>query len=199
MLSVEKLSSPFFPETSFQAEQGECICIHGQSGSGKTLLLRAIADLDQNSGTIMLDNHLRETMPAEQWRRQVTYLPAESHWWSVEVSDHFISENTDFTVLDLSPQIGHWQVTHLSSGEKQRLALLRALDHSPRVLLLDEVTANLDKKNTQRVEHLLQSRMQQGLTLVWVSHDSQQRARMASKSYCINNGKFQLDNNHGPD
>ncbi len=196
-LAIEQLSSPLLPTVSFQAEAGSCICIYGESGTGKTLLLRAIADLDPNSGNITLDGEARDNYPADQWRRLVSYLPAESHWWSNDVRDHFNSDSTEFASLGLPEEIGSWQVSHLSSGEKQRLALLRALDHNPQVLLLDEVTANLDEENTQRVERLLNDKLKAGLTLIWVSHDRQQRARMATQSYLIQDKKFLREPDHG--
>ncbi len=87
-------------------------------------------------------------------------------------------------------QIAKWQVSRLSSGERQRLALLRALDHNPKVLLLDEVTANLDQENTLKVENLIKSRLQQGLIVIWVSHDQDQRERMADMSFLIDKNGF---------
>ena len=63
---------------------------------------------------------------------------------------------------------------------------MRALDHAPKVLLLDEVTANLDEENTLRVEALIKSHLEQGLTVIWVSHDQSQRSRMADTSWLIN-------------
>jgi ABC-type iron transport system FetAB ATPase subunit len=193
MLTIEQLSSPLLATISFQLEPGECICIHGPSGSGKTLLLRAIADLDVNSGTVRLDNRAREDYSPQLWRQRVTYLPAESHWWSSEVKDHFSRIDTDFSRLDLPREIGNWKVDNLSSGERQRLALLRALDHDPQVLLLDEVSANLDEENTGRVEQLIRERLASGLAVIWVSHDKNQRQRMATRSYRIQNGHFSLD------
>jgi phosphate-transporting ATPase len=190
VLTVSNLHSSLFQSVSFAAETGQCICIYGESGSGKTLLLRAIADLDPNEGTIQLHEQSRADMSADQWRRQVTYLPAESFWWNNTVSEHFENHNTDWTGLGLSTEIGQWQVSRLSSGERQRLALLRALDHNPKVLLLDEVTANLDEENTLRVEALIKNRLSQGLIVIWVSHDSSQRHRMASASYLIDQHGF---------
>ncbi len=77
MISIKSLQTALFKPVSFQAEKGQCVCIYGESGSGKTLLLRAIADLDPNEGTVELDNLPRDSVSADQWRRRVTYLPAE--------------------------------------------------------------------------------------------------------------------------
>ena len=199
MLSIKQLTSPLLPTVSFNAEPGHCICISGESGSGKTLLLRAIADLDPNSGAVTLDGETRESLSADKWRQRVTYLPAESHWWSEEVKDHFTKNRIDYSALGLPDEVSNWQVARLSSGERQRLALLRALDHSPQVLLLDEVTANLDEENTRKVEQFIADKIRQGLAVIWVSHDRQQRRRMATQSYLIRNGEFVREDDNGAD
>ena len=190
MIRIKNLHSALFSSVSFEAEQGQCVCIHGESGTGKTLLLRAIADLDPNEGSVELNNQFRDNIDADQWRRQVTYLPAESFWWSTHVAEHFESKGTDWSMLGLSQQIGDWQISRLSSGERQRLALLRALDHDPQVLLLDEVTANLDEENTLKVEALIKSRLHHGLIVIWVSHDKAQRQRIADQSFVIDENGF---------
>jgi ABC-type iron transport system FetAB ATPase subunit len=75
-----------------------------------------------------------------------------------------------------------WQVSRLSTGEKQRLALARALMNQPRVLLLDEPTASLDAANTQVVEALIAGyRRDSGTAVLWVSHDAEQAARVADR------------------
>lgn len=183
MITIEKLSNSFLPTITLSAKAGECICIYGESGSGKTLLLRAIADLDPNTGNVSLDHLSREQIAADQWRKQVTYLPAESHWWSETVKDHFQEPLPDWSELALAKQISDWKIAHLSSGERQRLALLRALQHQPSVLLLDEITANLDSENTQRVEKRLKRETDNGLTLIMVSHDASQRERLADRIF----------------
>jgi len=64
-------------------------CPARPSGAGKSLLLRAIADLDPNEGTVKLDGMLREAVPAPHWRSQVTYVAAEPGWWGDTVQEHF--------------------------------------------------------------------------------------------------------------
>ena len=81
----------------------------------------------------------------------------------------------DASVLD-------WDITRLSSGEKQRLALARALSLKPRALLLDEPTANLDQTHSAAVETLVGTyRVDHGIPVLWVSHDGAQRRRVAQR------------------
>lgn len=159
------------------------ICgISGASGSGKTLLLRAIADLESHSGEMWLDEIDSEKISGPEWRKKVAYLPAESHWWFETAGQHFFKRPSD-EVLEktgFSPEVMDWEISRLSTGEKQRLAVLRLLQNKPDVLLLDEPTASLDAKNISAVEFLIQDYVKQNNAgCVWVSHDPEQIARVA--------------------
>ena len=71
-----------------------------------------------------------EDMSAPDWRKQVTYVGPKSAWWQDQVSDHFQDKDWLASILpdvDLSPKVINWPVSRLSSGEAQRLVLLRAL------------------------------------------------------------------------
>jgi ABC-type iron transport system FetAB ATPase subunit len=170
---------------SLEVYAGEIIFIHGKSGSGKTLLLRSLADLDQHNGLIHFDDVAQSDMKPTQWRQKVGYLAGESAWWDETVRTHFPSEiSITLETLHLPDNILDSTVQNLSIGEKQRLALLRLLNHAPDILLLDEPTANLDQANVQNVEKLISSYVKtRQRAAVWVSHDPSQAARLADRSY----------------
>ena len=89
----------------------------------------------------------------------------------------------------ITPVKVEWEVQRLSSGERQRLAIARALAGGPAALLLDEPTANLDHTSTKRVERLIAAwRDQTGGCVLWVSHDPAQRARVADAQFEIRDG-----------
>lgn len=182
LLSVESLSR-LHVQASFELGSGECVALQGASGSGKTLLMRAIADLDPNKGIITLDGARRESMPAPQWRRQVTYVSAEPGWWADTVREHFTSwESVQALIYQLQlPDCRDWRVDRLSTGERQRLALARALMLQSRVLLLDEPTSGLDKSSTAAVESIIQNRQSTGTAVIWCTHDNRQAKRVASR------------------
>ena len=170
---------------SLDLAAGECVTLRGASGSGKSLLLRAIADLDPHEGRTTLDGVACAEIPAPLWRRQVALLPAESQWWADDVGAHFPPDDCPYwEPLGFNAEVRHWQVSRLSSGEKQRLALSRALMNRPRVLLLDEPTASLDPTNIQAVEALVRAYQKEtGAAVLWVSHDAAQAARVGRRHF----------------
>ena len=77
LLTVKRLARPpILQPVSFELGAGECVAVRGASGSGKTAMLRALADLDPTDGTVGLDGVDRMAMPAPDWRRRVTYVAA---------------------------------------------------------------------------------------------------------------------------
>ena len=173
---------------SFNLQDGECVALQGPSGVGKTLLLRAIADLDPSDGTVKLDGTLREAMPAPAWRKQVTYLAAEPGWWSDTVQEHFTAWGDALPLvkrLGLPDDCGPWPVQRLSTGERQRLGLVRALMLRSRVLLLDEPTSALDSASAASVESVIAERISHGTSVVWSTHDNAQARRMSSRIFAM--------------
>ena len=163
---------------------GKCLAITGASGSGKSLFLRLIADLDPSEGDVFLDERARRDMPAPDWRRQVVYNPAEPGWWADDVASHF----ADLAVAQaMAPQLGlkpallDGPVLRLSTGERQRLGLLRALALEPKVLLLDEPTGALDADNIALVETVLRQRLDAGTTILLVTHSDAQAKRLCDQ------------------
>jgi len=175
-------------------EPGECTGISGASGAGKTLLLRAIADLDPHQGEVFLDGRRASELPAPRWRRQVTMLPAESRWWYDRVGEHFPQVNHEWLEgLGFDSHILSAPVSRLSTGERQRLALVRMISLAPRVLLLDEPTASLDSHNLRRVEELVaRYRDACRAPVLWISHNTRQLQRVTNRQFLLKNGALVL-------
>jgi ABC-type multidrug transport system ATPase subunit len=175
-------------------DAGACVSIQGKSGSGKSVLLRMIADLDPHEGDAFLDGRACSQMPAPAWRRLVTYVPAESGWWDERVDAHFV-KGTDFgallPTLGIPAEAPSWPVARLSTGERQRLSLLRALCPTNRVLLLDEPTSGLDVESVGLVEALLRTRLSLGTAILMVTHDPDQAERMASRRLHLHDGRLE--------
>lgn len=165
----------------------ELVCLSGASGSGKSLLLRAIADLIVHKGEAYLDKDKCSSIHPVQWRKWVGLLPAESAWWLDRVGDHFLKEkNPHFDLLNLSADSFNWDISRCSTGEKQRLAIVRLLEQKPKVLLLDEPTASLDPVSVTAVETLIKNYANEfKVPVIWVSHDRQQIKRLAQREFKI--------------
>jgi ABC-type iron transport system FetAB ATPase subunit len=191
VLEIRHLSRPGLEPADLSLGRGECIALSGPSGSGKSIFMRAIADLDPNTGDVSLDGRSRDALPAPDWRRAVVYVPAEAGWWAERVGEHF--PDPDIAVpmavrLGLPVEGMEWEVARLSTGEKQRLALSRAFLTTPKVLLLDEPTSGLDPDATAKVEGLLRERIDSGVAVMLVTHDRDQAARLASRRFVMEKG-----------
>lgn len=170
---------------------GECVCLSGPSGAGKSLLLRAVADLESHTGGALLDGKRCVDMKPSAWRKRVGLLPAESAWWYDTVGEHFDSPSDAwFEALGFEPSVRAWEIARLSTGERQRLALLRLLCNGPQALLLDEPTASLDPKAVHQVETLIgEYRRDRACPVLWVTHDSSQAERVADRRLHIDHGR----------
>ena len=195
-LTLEALTTAQLGPLDLTVAAGECIALSGPSGSGKSRLLRAIADLDESGGTVRLDDSPREAMEGPQWRRRVGMLGAESQWWHERVGEH-LPEGADATLKERLGRLGFdgdvlgWEIARLSSGEKQRLALVRLLANEPDALLLDEPTANLDGDNGGRVEALVADyQRSRPAAVIWVGHDPAQLQRVARRRLRISGGRL---------
>lgn len=166
----------------------------GPSGIGKSLLLKALADMLPHHGEVFLGDIESQMLPAPQWRRKVALLPAESQWWCDTVGEHFQEfDETLFGQLGFEQKVMDWQISHLSSGEKQRLACIRLLMNQPEALLLDEPTANLDKSNQANLELIIadyQKKYQ--MPVIWISHDKEQLDRVCQQLLVLDKENYKL-------
>lgn len=178
MLRVAHLKAGPLPPLTFEVENGVCLAVEGPSGSGKTSLLRAIADLDPAPGQVFLDGAERGEQSAQAWRCAVRYCAAEPAWWTDTPRAAMTPGLRDPARLErLIGRLGLTS-THLdrsihllSTGERQRLALVRSIMDEPRVLLLDEPTAALDAASAALVEELLKYLLLSGRSMLLASHD----------------------------
>ena len=176
------LAGPF----DLAVARGGIVAISGDSGSGKTLFLRMIADLDPNEGEVTLNGVSRGDLTAPQWRARAPYVAAESGWWTDTALQHFQHEHLDRArVLAATLGVGTEQlegpIGRLSTGERQRLALIRALVLEAPLLLLDEPTGPLDPRSVALVEAVLRKRALAGTTILLVTHDPKQGERLEAE------------------
>ena len=194
ILSVRELRSRFAGPFTFDVRAGECIAIQGPSGAGKSVLLRMLADLDPHDGDVLLDGRPAASMPAPAWRAAVVYQAAEPAWWEATARAHFSDVDAGFVertlaALGLAASVLDTDIDRLSTGERQRLALVRSLARRPRVLLLDEPTAALDPASIGRAEALLRDCLADGMAVLLVTHAVEQARRLAHRVFRLERGK----------
>ena len=206
MLEVRGLGASKLGPLDLSLAAGELLCLTGASGTGKSLFLRALADLDPHEGSVRLDDLDQASCPAQDWRRRVGLLPASPSWWGDVVRDCFppfpsgktgkLPEGSDgdtygLEELGLPPEVLTWEHERLSSGESQRLAFLRLLALRPALLLLDEPCANLDEANTLLIETLIHRyREEHDAACIVVSHDRAQQLRLGGRILRMEEGRL---------
>lgn len=186
-----------FHELDLTCNAGEIVGVVGTSGSGKTTLLRILAGLDDpDEGVVVFGNSDGHQWGWPTYRRKVCFVHQQAvigegsireilnFPFSLAVSERSTFDEVEAIALleavNLPAQFGT-EARNLSIGEKQRLALVRALLVRPQVLLLDEPTSALDAVNREAVETLLKARVRDGLAVVVVTHDATQATRLCDR------------------
>ncbi len=191
-LVLQKIQTEHIGPVNLTVNSGEITCLSGPSGAGKSLLLRMIVDVIPHIGDVALGEIQASKIDAPAWRKKVGMLPAESQWWFDTVGEHF--NNKDEALLNklgFMHESWDWQLSRCSSGEKQRLALLRLLVNRPACLLLDEPTGSLDPDNTKIVESIIKDyASEKNIPVLWVSHSEEQIKRICAKRYIMQTGEL---------
>lgn len=193
-------------------EKGDTVAISGQSGSGKSTLLQLLALLDkQSSGSIELNNEIMDDLTSNQKSKirlnNFGFVYQHHHLLEdLSVYENIALplqlkgdlQNLDIKVRDLAKSIGlSKRLNHLpwklSGGEKQRVAVARALINKPEYIFLDEPTGNLDKKNALNIQNLvLELSNNNDVALIVATHDNDFVNILDRKYYLDNRGLIEL-------
>jgi putative ABC transport system ATP-binding protein len=193
MFEVTGLQRLSLGPINLSLKAGEIVALRGASGSGKTLLMRALADLDPAEGRVSLDGIDRDSFSGPDWRQVVAWVPAEAGWWADHIGAHFDDWQKAQPFIEqtgLPSDCKDWAVSRASTGERQRLALSRALAQKPRVLLLDEPTSGLDSTSVTRVENMIANQASAGVAVLWTTHDHAQANRVADRILSLEGGQL---------
>ncbi len=196
---------------SFTVEKGEFVCIVGASGSGKSTLLHLIGGMDKpTNGRVIVDGEniysLDDNKLSAFRRRKVGFIFQSYNLIPVLTAE----ENINITVLldnkkpdkkyidglidtlNLSNRKNHLP-NELSGGQQQRVSIARALANNPSLILADEPTGNLDRKNSQEVMELLIATVKKfNKTLILITHDIE-IANLADRVIKIEDGEIVSD------
>ena len=210
-LQVKNLSKVYnntsvLDEINFSVNDGEFVVLLGPSGSGKSTILRLIAGLDEPTiGEIFIGNklvnklHPKDRDIAMVFQNYALYphltvfeniaFPLKMKKYNNENISKLVNE-TAF-LLGLKNHL-HKKPGQLSGGEKQRVALGKAIIRKPVLFLMDEPLSNLDAKlRTQMRTELLKLHKTLGITTVYVTHDQIEAMTMGNKIVVLNDGKIQ--------
>ena len=190
---------------SLDIRQGEIFCLLGGSGSGKTTLLRMLAGFETpTAGRIYIDSLDMSTIPPYERRVNMMFQSyALFPHMTVEKNVSFGLEQEKLGKQEISARVGEIleivkmssflgrKPHQLSGGQRQRVALARALVKRPKLLLLDEPLAALDRKLREHTQfELINIQKQLGVTFIVVTHDQEEAMTLSSRMGVMNHGKI---------
>jgi signal transduction histidine kinase/ABC-type multidrug transport system ATPase subunit len=194
---------------SMSVRAGECVAVAGENGAGKTTLIRAIGgDVTPASGTVELSGR-----PLPPGTAAAARLGVRIVWQDLSLAENLdIASNIMLgnerrrhllSAVSLHNEAGRLlaalgipvsdttrSVRSLSGGQRQMIAVARAMAHAPRILLLDEPTASLGVREAALVERLITRLRSQGTTIVLSCHDIGQMFRLADRIVVLRHGRL---------
>jgi osmoprotectant transport system ATP-binding protein len=191
-------STDALSDTSLAVGRGECVALIGESGSGKTSLLRTFnRTLEPSSGRVLVDGVDAAALDAVLLRRRIGYVPQDGgllpHWriqrnvelvpWLLQRDDAAALARRALELVGLDPALhGPRWPSELSGGQRQRAAIARALAARPDVILLDEPFGALDAITRSDLQHAFAGlRLALGITALLVTHDVREAFLLADR------------------
>lgn len=203
-ISYRPLEKTILDNISLTIDEGDFIFIKGPSASGKSTLLKVMANLvNISSGKIYFrERDIEEINPIE-YRKKVSYclqnpiLFRGKVWDNLNFPFYIRGESYDgkrveelINSFNLDKSIIEEDVEKLSGGEKQRISLIRSLIYRPEILLLDEITSSLDEDNARLIGEVISNLNKEGLTILWVSHNLEEINRLSKRTIEIEGGRL---------
>lgn len=209
-IRIENLSKDFdgfkaVDQVSLNIGKGELFAILGGSGCGKSTLLRMLAGLETpSSGKIILDGEdITDWPPYDRPVNMMFQSYALFPHMTVEKNVAYGLKKEGISQSEIDQRVrkmlelvqladfANRKPNRLSGGEKQRVALARALIKNPKLLLLDEPLAALDKKLREQTQFELMNLQEDlGVTFIVVTHDQEEAMTLATRIAVMNSGKF---------
>lgn len=199
--------TPLLTDFDLQVDEGGMVCLTGDSGCGKTSLLRAILGfVPLAAGRIRVDGLLLSATTVDEVRRRIAYVPQElflsAEWVSEMVRLPFdlkANRGAAFSYerlmeawerLGLEPHLYHHRVSKISGGQRQRILLSMSALLGKRLLLADEPTSALDGENADRVAKFFRHVCSRGTAVLVVSHDAR-LAAACDRTVCLSDKTLQ--------
>lgn len=208
--------SPLLKNICFEINKGEIIAIMGENGCGKSTLTQIISkNYEVESGDIIINEFYKiNNVSFESWRKIIGIVPQQPHIFNGTVIENICFEDAaknpekvnqfinDYGLLDFINSLPQSYMTivgeegiNLSGGQKQMIALARALYHKPQLLILDEATASMDRKFEQFVLNLL-SKIKTEMGIIFITHRLHVLKHFCDRIYIIENGSTSKNGSH---
>ena len=201
-----KNGAPVLRGASLELKQGEIGILLGKNGSGKTTLFKNILGIEKpQGGTIGFDGENLLKMNRRERARRIAYVPQDIHFGALSVFDSILMGRVAYFGLKASHDdyvavekiigdmgltaFAHRNVEELSGGERQKIAIARAMAQEPKLMVFDEPTGNLDIANEQLIiEEAKRLARQKNISILSSLHDLNQALAFGDKFFFLKDG-----------